>query len=57
VTIARSVDCGNYVRVELNGPLALVAHLPHAVFAEVQSAGERNLTAVVKPEDIHVLEG
>jgi len=61
VTIARSVDCGNYMRVELDGPLALVAHLPHAAFAELPAAGSleggQEMAAVLKPEDIHVLEG
>ena len=61
VTIARSVDCGNYVRVELDGPLALVAHLSHAAFAELPTAGSheggQGLTAVLQPEDIHVIEG
>jgi ABC-type sugar transport system ATPase subunit len=60
VTIARSVDCGNYMRVELDGPIALVAHLSHATFAELATADSREsgqeLTAVLQPEDIHVIE-
>ena len=48
----RTVDRGAYVRVELEGPLPLVVHLPRAT---LRSAGSAELIATIRPEDIHVL--
>ncbi|MFQ6036704.1 MAG: ATP-binding cassette domain-containing protein [Sedimentisphaerales bacterium] len=56
-------DCGSYVRIKLDGPVNLVAHMTHAAFAELQgklqpldSARRRpDVTVVLRPENIHVL--
>lgn len=55
VKLIRSRDCGNYVRMELKGPLELVAHLSHAAFAELKAKPQSDLIAVLHPENIHVL--
>jgi len=55
--IVRSRDCGGYVRVELAGPLNLVAHMTHASFAELQGKRQPDVIAVLHPESIHVLPG
>jgi len=55
VELIRSRDFGNYVQVELKGPLNLVAHLSHAAFAELKANPETNLTAVLPAGNIHVL--
>lgn len=55
VRLMCSRDCGNYVRVELKGPLDLVAHLSHTAFAELKAEHQSNLIAVLGPENIHVL--
>lgn len=46
---------GGYVRVELDGPVNLVAHMPHPVFAELKANSDARLTVVLRQEDIHVL--
>lgn len=48
-------DCGNYVRIELEGCFGLVAHLSHAAFADLKIEQECELVAVLEPEAIHVL--
>ncbi|MHC4571975.1 MAG: ABC transporter ATP-binding protein [Planctomycetota bacterium] len=55
VKLACARDCGNYVHIELKGPLDLVAHVPYAVFANMQAAVGAELTAVLRTENIHVL--
>ncbi|MBW8042482.1 MAG: ABC transporter ATP-binding protein [Planctomycetes bacterium] len=55
VKLVRSRDCGNYIRIELNGPLNLVAHLSHAAFADLAAKPQSDLIAVLHPENIHVL--
>jgi len=55
VKLTRSRDFGNYVQVELKGPLDLVAHLSHAAFAELKAKPQTDLTAVLQTENIHVL--
>ena len=55
VKLIRSRDFGNYVQVELQGPLDLVAHLSHAAFAELKAKPQTPLTVVLQPENIHVL--
>jgi molybdate/tungstate transport system ATP-binding protein len=57
VKLIRSRDCGNYVQIELQGPLELVAHLSHAAFAELKADSQSDLIAVLHPENIHVLPG
>ncbi len=49
-------DCGSYVKIELNGPLNLVAHITHATFAELQGKNRPVVIAVLGPENIHVLD-
>jgi ABC-type Fe3+/spermidine/putrescine transport system ATPase subunit len=48
-------DCGGYVRVELDGPIKLTAHLTHAGFAELKARHQPNLIVRLSPENIHVL--
>ena len=55
VQLIRSRDFGNYVQVELKGPLDLVAHLSHAAFAELKAKPQTDLIAVLHMENIHVL--
>jgi len=55
VKLIRSRDFGNYVQVELKGPLDLVAHLSHAAFAELKAKPQADLIAVLHMENIHVL--
>jgi ABC-type Fe3+/spermidine/putrescine transport system ATPase subunit len=55
VKLTRSRDFGNYIQAELKGPLDLTAHLSHAAFAEVAAKPQTDLTAVMQPENIHVL--
>jgi len=51
--LARWRDCGAYIRLELTGPINLVAHATPAAFSEL---GHRShLTAVLPLESIHVL--
>jgi ABC-type molybdate transport system ATPase subunit len=53
--IIRSRDYGAYVRVELGGPLNVVAHLTHASFAKLKAGTITDLIAVLPPANIHVL--
>jgi ABC-type sugar transport system ATPase subunit len=55
VKLICSHDFGNYVQVELKGPLDLVAHLSHAAFAELKAKPQTDLIAVLHTENIHVL--
>lgn len=55
VKLIRSRDFGNYIQVELKGPLDLIAHLSHAAFAELKAKPQTDLTAVLHAENIHVL--
>jgi len=49
-------DHGGYVRLELEGPVQLVAHLTHAAFRELGSGRSRDFVVVLRPEYVHVLE-
>ncbi len=55
VKLIRSRDFGNYIQVELKGPLDLVAHLSHAAFAELKTKPQASLIAILHTENIHVL--
>ena len=55
VKLIRSRDFGNYVQVELKGPLNLIAHLSHAAFAELKAKPQTELTAMLPAGNIHVL--
>lgn len=53
--IVRWRDCGGYVRVELDGFLRLVAHVTHAVFAELQESHRPDVVVELDSKNIHVL--
>ena len=53
--LVRSRDCGGYVRVELDGPVGLVAHMTHAAFAELQEMHQSDVVAELDLKNIHVL--
>jgi ABC-type Fe3+/spermidine/putrescine transport system ATPase subunit len=53
--LVRSRDCGGYVRVELDGPISLVAHMTHAAFAELQETHQPDIVAELDLKNIHVL--
>jgi ABC-type Fe3+/spermidine/putrescine transport system ATPase subunit len=57
LSLVRWRHYGSYVRVELDGPVNLVAHLPHGTFAGLNANSGANLTVVFRREDIHVLTG
>jgi len=53
--LVRSRDCGGYVRVELDGPVSLVAHITHAVFADLQETHQPDVVVELDLNNIHVL--
>jgi len=55
VKVTQWRHCGGYVRVELWGPVGLVAHLSRAAFAELGVDTNGDLTAVLQTPCIHVL--
>jgi ABC-type sugar transport system ATPase subunit len=57
VTVAQVLDCGAYARVELNGSLPLVSYVAQATMAELGLRPAQELTAIIAPADIHLLEG
>jgi ABC-type Fe3+/spermidine/putrescine transport system ATPase subunit len=57
VRLARWRSYGSYIRVELDGTFALVAHLTGAAFDELKIEHQTTLLAVLSPENIHVLPG
>jgi ABC-type Fe3+/spermidine/putrescine transport system ATPase subunit len=56
-TLVRSRNCGGYVRVELEGPVNLVAHMTRSAFAGLRAKHEPNVSVHLGPENIHVLPG
>lgn len=54
-TLARSNDCGGYVRVELDGPVGLVAHMTHAAFADLLQTQKTDVLAELDLKNIYVL--
>jgi molybdate/tungstate transport system ATP-binding protein len=56
MTIDRSVDRGPYVRVDLAGPLPLVAHVSHRDAAELPREPDAQIYAVIEPQDVYSLE-
>lgn len=54
-SLIRSRDCGGYVRVELDGPVSLVAHMTHAAFAELQGMHQNDVVAELELTNIHIL--
>jgi ABC-type Fe3+/spermidine/putrescine transport system ATPase subunit len=55
--LVRSRDCGGYVRVELEGPINLVAHITHAAYAELEHKHQSYVIAELRSQNIHVLPG
>ena len=55
VKLVRRRNYGGYVRVELDGPFNLVAHLTDATYAGLKTEQGADLIAVLRPENIHVL--
>jgi molybdate transport system ATP-binding protein len=53
--LVRSRDCGGYVRVELDGPVGLVAHMTHAAFSDLQQTHQPDVVAELDLRNIHVL--
>jgi ABC-type Fe3+/spermidine/putrescine transport system ATPase subunit len=56
VRIERRVDRGPYVRLDLAGPLPLVAYVSHHAAAALPDTADTELHAVLHPADIRVLE-
>ncbi|UCC98014.1 MAG: ABC transporter ATP-binding protein [Phycisphaerales bacterium] len=48
-------DCGGYVRVELAGPVNLLAHMTHGAFAGLKARQQRSVVVQMSIEHIHVL--
>jgi len=55
VKVTQWRHCGGYVRVELSGPVGLVAHLSRAAFTELGVDTNGDLTAILPSQSIHVL--
>lgn len=53
--LMRSRDCGGYVRVDLDGPVSLVAHMTHAAFADLQDKHQTDVAVELDLNNIHVL--
>ena len=53
--LVRSRDCGGYVKVEIDGPVSLVAHVTHATFAELHETHQPDVVAELNLKNIHVL--
>ena len=53
--LVRWRDCGGYVRVELDGPVKLVAHMTHAAFAELQQIPNPDVVSKLNFKNIHVM--
>jgi ABC-type Fe3+/spermidine/putrescine transport system ATPase subunit len=55
VRVIRVADRGAYVRVELDGPMQLTAHVSHAVAIALRLAEGANVHAVIQRDRVHVL--
>lgn len=55
VTLVRWRDCGGYVRVELAGPVNLVAHMTHSAFDALMPKHQLSVDVLMGLEHIHVL--
>jgi len=53
--LVRSRDCGGYVRVELDGPISLVAHITHAAFADLQEKHQPDIVVEMNSKNLHIL--
>jgi molybdate/tungstate transport system ATP-binding protein len=54
--IERRVDRGPYVRLDLDGPLPLVAYASHHLAAHLPTEPGARVVALIHPESVHVLE-
>ena len=54
-TLVRWRDCGGYVRVELDEPIRLVAHMTHAEFTDLYGKHHTDIVAELDLNNIHVL--
>lgn len=55
VRIARDIDRGAYVRLELNAFQPLIANIPMQAFTALKTVAADERVAWVNPEDIHIL--
>jgi hypothetical protein len=53
--LVRWRDCGGYIRLELDGPLNVVAHMTHAAFAAVKAEAGQGVNVALPLRSIHVL--
>lgn len=55
VNLVRWRDCGGYMRLDLDGPLNVVAHMTHTAFAGLKPDGDGGVNIALPPRSIHVL--
>ncbi|MCK5850456.1 MAG: TOBE domain-containing protein, partial [Kiritimatiellae bacterium] len=55
IKVTRIVDRGAYVRIDLDNPIPLTAHIPHYAFINLHIQEGSRITAIIKPEMIHIL--
>jgi len=54
-TLAAIVDCGAYMRLEMDGPVRLVSYLSHAAVAELEAHIGQQVIAAIRSDAVHVL--
>jgi ABC-type Fe3+/spermidine/putrescine transport system ATPase subunit len=55
VNLVRWRDCGGYMRLELDGPLSMIAHVTHATFAALRAESGQSVNVALPLSSIHVL--
>jgi len=53
--LVRWRDCGGYIRLELDGPLSMIAHVTHAAFAGLKTDSDKGVNVALPLSSIHVL--
>ncbi len=53
--LVRWRDCGGYMRLELDGPLSMIAHVTHAAFAGLKPDSDKGVNVALPLRSIHVL--
>jgi len=53
--LVRWRDCGGYIRLELDGPLSMIAHVTHAAFAGLKPDSNKGVNVALPLRSIHVL--
>jgi hypothetical protein len=53
--LVRWRDCGGYIRLELDGPLNVVAHITQATFAMLKADCNESVNVTLPLSSIHVL--